>query len=127
MGKTFLEFMKEIGIFIICAQSLIHFVAGKKYEKYMKVLIGMMILAQFVAPVRDILSDGSAQMMWTEIERFQTQMEEAMGEAESMAGEMDFAAGEEQLKSLAEEQMKEEEETEEKKEIKIKKIEINGR
>lgn len=127
MGKTFLEFMKEIGIFIICAQSLIHFVAGKKYEKYMKVLIGMMILAQFVAPVRDILSDGSAQMMWTEIERFQTQMEEAMGEAESMAGEMDFAAGEEQLKSLAEEQMKEEEGTEEKKEIKIKKIEINGR
>ena len=127
MGKTFLEFMKEIGIFIICAQSLIHFVAGKKYEKYMKVLIGMMILAQFVAPVRDILSDGSAQMMWTEIERFQTQMEEAMGEAESMAGEMDFAAGEEQLKSLAEEQMKEEEDTEEKKEIKIKKIEINGR
>ncbi len=78
MGNTFLEFMKRIGIFIICAQSVMHFVAGKSYEKYVKLLIGIMILAQFVVPVRALLLGGDKAEIYTSIEAFQKEMEVAL-------------------------------------------------
>lgn len=95
-----MESMKEIGIFIICAQSLIHFTAGREYQKYVKVLIGMMILAQFVAPIRAALSDESAGEMWEEIERFQIEMETVMEETKTMADEIEFSSGDEAFKTV---------------------------
>ena len=78
MGYSFLEFMKRIGIFIVCAQSFLHFSAGKAYEKYIKLLMGIMILAQFTAPLRAVLLDGEGEL-WEEVERFQTELEAAAG------------------------------------------------
>ena len=82
MGYSFLEFMKRIGIFIICAQSFLHFTAGKSYEKYVKLLIGMMILAQFVVPVRALFLSGENAELWEEVERFQRELEEMTGDIE---------------------------------------------
>ncbi len=78
MGYSFLEFMKRIGIFIVCAQSFLHFSAGKAYEKYIKLLMGIMILAQFTAPLRAVLLDAEGEL-WEEVERFQTELEAAAG------------------------------------------------
>lgn len=92
MGYSFLEFMKGIGIFIICAQSFIHFAAGKSYEKYIKLLIGVMILAQFIVPVRAIfLKDGEAEIL-EEVEHFQIEMERALSGAEIVYEEEDETA-----------------------------------
>lgn len=82
MGYSFLEFMKRIGIFIICAQSFLYFTAGKSYEKYVKLLIGMMILAQFVVPVRALFLSGENAELWEEVERFQSELEEMTGDIE---------------------------------------------
>lgn len=82
MGYTFLEFMKGIGIFIICAQSFMHFSAGKSYEKYIKLLIGVMILAQFVVPVRAVFLKGEDAEIWGEIEHFQNEMENVLENTE---------------------------------------------
>lgn len=76
MGYSFLEFMKRIGIFIICAQSFLHFTAGKSYEKYVKLLIGLMILAQFIVPVRAVFLSGENAELWEEVERFQKELDE---------------------------------------------------
>lgn len=78
MERSFLEFIKQIGIFIICLQSLLHFTAGKSYEKYIKLLAGIMILAQFVTPIRNIFLKGSEGELWEEIERFQEEMEKTV-------------------------------------------------
>ena len=51
MGDSFFEFIRQIGVFILCAQCLIHFCAGKSYEKYVRLLVGIMVLAQFITPV----------------------------------------------------------------------------
>lgn len=80
MGYSFLGFMKQIGIFIICAQSFLHFSAGKSYEKYVKLLIGIIVLMQFVAPVKAILAPENQQELWEEVERFQKELEDAAGE-----------------------------------------------
>ena len=54
------------------------FSAGKAYEKYIKLLMGIMILAQFTAPLRAVLLDGEGEL-WEEVERFQTELEAAAG------------------------------------------------
>lgn len=82
MGYSFLEFMKRIGIFIICAQSFLHFTAGKSYEKYVKLLMGMMILAQFVVPVRAMFLSRENAELWEEVERFQKELEEMTADIE---------------------------------------------
>jgi len=80
MGYSFLEFMKKIGIFIICAHSLLHFSAGKPYEKYLKFLIGIMVLAQFAIPLGEMLLGKEAGKIWEEAERFQMELEERAGD-----------------------------------------------
>lgn len=45
--------LKEIGrvaVFIICAQTLLHFRAKESYEKYIKLLISMMVLLLLLKP-----------------------------------------------------------------------------
>ena len=90
MGESFLEFMKGIGIFIICAQSFLYFSAGKSYEKYVKLLIGVMILAQFVVPVRSLFSGTNGGELQAEVERFQAELEYAMKTADMTVQEKDF-------------------------------------
>lgn len=61
--STLVESVKRIGIFMIAAQTVIHFAPGQKYEKYIKLLVGMMILLQFVMPLHDI--SGRAEIDWS--------------------------------------------------------------
>ena len=100
MGYSFLDFMKRIGIFIVCAQSFLHFTAGKSYEKYVKLLIGIMILAQFIVPVRAILLDGESGEIWDEIEQFSRELQSA---TESM--DIDFGS-ENDMEDILEEEIK---------------------
>ena len=68
------ENIRRVGIFIIAAQTLIHVAAGKQYEKYMKVIAGVIILLQFVSPF--VSSPDNIMETWqTEIERMEHQME----------------------------------------------------
>lgn len=104
MGYSLLEFMKRLGIFIVCAQSLLHFTAGKSYEKYVRLLVGMMILAQFVVPVRALFLGRDNAQIWDQVERFQTEMSESLGQIEAE----DFSANEsDDVTAALEEEMKE--------------------
>ncbi len=91
---TFLDYMKSMGIFIICAQSFMYFTAGKTYEKYVKLLIGVMILAQFIVPVRAVFLGGDNAPVWADIRRFQRELETAMQEAGTgIGGGMETGSG----------------------------------
>lgn len=83
MGYSLLEFMKRLGIFIICAQSFIHFTSGKSYEKYVKLLVGMMILAQFVVPVRAIFLGKDNAQIAEQVDRFRMEMKESLSGTEA--------------------------------------------
>lgn len=81
MGGEFLDSLKNIGVFILCAQCLMHFTAGKAYEKYVKLLIGIMVLAQFTVQARAVFLGADNAGLWEEIERFQRELESAAQEA----------------------------------------------
>lgn len=67
--NTIVEMIQKIGIFMIAAQAVIHFAPGQKYEKYMKLLVGIMILLQFIVPVKQLLGEEANDMTgWLEKE-----------------------------------------------------------
>lgn len=75
MTVSMVENIRRVGIFIIAAQTLIHFAAGKQYEKYMKVIAGVIVLLQFVRPF--VSSPDNIMETWqAEIERMEHQIEE---------------------------------------------------
>lgn len=47
---SMLENIRRIGIFMIAAQTVMHFAAGKQYEKYMKIIAGVIVLLLFITP-----------------------------------------------------------------------------
>lgn len=58
-----LTMIKEIGVFVVIAQAILYFVPGEHYAKYVKVLVGLMIIAKISVPVFNLFS-GDA---WGEI------------------------------------------------------------
>ena len=68
------ENIRRIGIFMIAAQTAMHFAAGKQYEKYMKIVTGVIILLLFIGPFAS--SSGNSMADWqTEVERLEQQMQ----------------------------------------------------
>ena len=71
------ENIRRIGIFMIAAQTVMHFAAGKQYEKYMKIITGIIVLLLFVTPF--VSSSGSPVTDWqTELERTEQQIQSNM-------------------------------------------------
>lgn len=70
-----LENIRRIGIFMIVAQTVMHFAAGKQYEKYMKMIAGVIVLLQFISPFMSSAGDitdrwrEEAEKMWEQTER----------------------------------------------------------
>lgn len=62
--SAFVELIKKIGIFMIAAQAVIHFAPAQKYEKYIRMIVGVMILLQLLAPVYQILTKSA----WEELD-----------------------------------------------------------
>ena len=46
-----LDTIREIGVFMIAAQAVVHFAPGRQYEKYIKSVSGIIVLILFLKPV----------------------------------------------------------------------------
>lgn len=71
--------IKEICIFIIVAQAVLFFVPGKAYVKYVRILVGIIMILRMTEPVFEVVLDDEKQQ---EIEK-KVQMLENEMEAES--------------------------------------------
>lgn len=54
MLEDWVGYIKRVGIFIICAQALIHFKPKGVYEKYIRLLVSSMILVQLLEPLGNL-------------------------------------------------------------------------
>lgn len=74
---SLVENIRRIGIFMIAAQTVMHFAAGKQYEKYMKVITSVILLLMFVGPFTS--SSVSQAADWQEeIKRMEHQVQNNM-------------------------------------------------
>ena len=73
-----IEHIKQIGLFMIVTQTFIHVAAGKQYEKYVKIIAGVIVLLLFVRPFSS--SEGDIIEQWQEeMERMTSEMEQRSG------------------------------------------------
>lgn len=79
----------RIGIFMICAQTVIHFRPQESYEKYLKLLVSAMVLIQMFLPVSRILFHGSSEELAAKSREFLEGLEAEMSAAERKACETD--------------------------------------
>lgn len=80
MIYDFLEFVKKMGVFLICAESILYFSPGNTYQKYIRVLIGFMLLAQFMIPIKAILTGQDRLSIENQVNEFRMQLESASNE-----------------------------------------------
>lgn len=77
------EIMKTIcqtGIFLVCAQVLVHIRPDKSYEKYLKMLVSAMILLQVFQPISSLLR-GGGESLQERAAWFEEQLNESVKEA----------------------------------------------
>lgn len=61
MAGNLLDLMKRLAVFMIIAQTILHFRPNKSYEKYLKMLIGIMMLAIFIVPMTELFRQDSVK------------------------------------------------------------------
>lgn len=79
----------RIGIFMICAQAVVHFRPEESYEKYLRLLVSAMVLIQLFLPVGRLLFHGDSGVIEQKSEEFLGQLEAEISAAESRAYESD--------------------------------------
>lgn len=111
--QSLFETICKIGIFMICARTIVHFRAQETYEKYLKLLVGIMVLIQLFLPVGTMLLGSGGQKGAEALSRLGRELEEGMRQAQEEAAAADALLEEmtlEEVKRRMEEEAREREE-----------------
>ncbi len=119
MFLIFLDNLKRLSIFIIISKTILHFGIGKKFEKYLKLILSFMIVAQLVFALGSFFQQDKGFLAGLSKENYYEQWEKYMGELET-----EYEEGQRMLESRIEYGNLEEEQKEERKGIIIEKVVI---
>lgn len=75
-----INIIRQVGIFIICAQTLIHFRPNESYGKYMRLLVSVMVLVQLVLPIMSFFQMGNEELFRESIASYEVSMQEQMNQ-----------------------------------------------
>ena len=89
MGNSLFQSICRIGIFMICAQAVVHFRPKEAYEKYLKLLVSVMILIQLFLPIGSLFLGGGRQDAARQLEAFGRELEQEMQKAQESAFQTD--------------------------------------
>lgn len=79
----------RVGIFMICAQAIVHFRPNESYEKYLKLLMSIMVLMQLFVPIGSFFFGGGGVNATEFMEQFEKELADGMREVEKSAQEAD--------------------------------------
>ena len=73
--NSLVELISKMGIFMIASQAVIHFAPAQKYEKYIKLIVSIVILLQFLSPIYKLVN--GTEMDWgTQFSNLKTELDE---------------------------------------------------
>lgn len=75
----------QAGIFLICAQTIVHFRPKEAYEKYLKLLLSVMLLTQLLQPVLTVFGGGVEQNAQAQVEEFTEELQSVLTQASEQA------------------------------------------
>lgn len=81
MQTAFFKSICQVGIFMVCAQTITHFRPNSSYEKYMKLLVSVMVLIQILQPMSSLLGGNRGKNLEERALQFQGQFDEGMADA----------------------------------------------
>lgn len=73
--ENFLQLLKDTAVFLLAAQMLMHFLPAKKYEKYGKLMVSLIVLSQLALPILSIGKNDTAGQFWGAFERMEEENE----------------------------------------------------
>ncbi len=71
----------QVGIFMICAQTIVHFKPNGSYEKYLKMLVSIMLLIQIFLPIAKLFSGEAGMDIEERVTWFEQNLEEVTRKA----------------------------------------------
>lgn len=89
MRNAFFQTICRTGIFMICAQAIVHFRPQESYEKYLKLLVSVMVLIQLFLPLGSFLAGIRGEAAVGQLEDFRQSLEQSLEEARQKAEETD--------------------------------------
>lgn len=75
----------QVGIFMICAQTIVHFKPNGSYGKYLKMLVSVMLLIQIFLPIARIFSGDAGLNIEARVKWFEQNLEEVTKQAVNRA------------------------------------------
>lgn len=89
MNNPLFQTICRTGIFMICAQAIVQFRPQESYEKYLKLLVGVMILVQLFLPIERLFTGSDRTEADALLASFRENLEQGMEEVRRQAEETD--------------------------------------
>lgn len=84
MGNGFLEILKEVTIFMLAGQMLVHLLPTLEYRKYARVILGVMLLSQLALPILSLADSGVKELFSEALTQYEQEMDRIGGEVSSV-------------------------------------------
>lgn len=84
MADALFQAICRTGVFMICAQAVVHFRPREAYEKYLKLIVSVMILLQLFLPLGGLFADtrqGTGDLLGSMVQGLEAELEAAAGRA----------------------------------------------
>lgn len=82
----FLQLLKDTAVFLLAAQMLMHFLPAKKYEKYGKLMVSMIVLSQLALPILSVGKRDVSGQFWGIFEQLEEENEMFSGKLSALEG-----------------------------------------
>lgn len=89
MNNPLFQAICRTGIFMICAQAIVQFRPHESYEKYLKLLVSVMVLVQLFLPIGRLFTGSGRMEAEGLLSSFREHLEQGMEEARRQAEETD--------------------------------------
>ena len=77
MGAQFLELLKKVTVFMLAGQLIVHFLPAGGYEKYVKMMISIMVLSQIVLPILSLGKFDAAGVYDSAMDKYEQEIEKS--------------------------------------------------
>lgn len=98
----FLQSLKEAAIFMLGAQILLYLGPGKKYEKYGKMIVSLLVLAQLAQPILELPWSAGIDSFSSYLNHYEQQNEAFLDRLELLDGDSEALVWEGMVQSVEE-------------------------
>lgn len=83
MGAQFLDLLKKVTVFMLAGQIIVQFLPSGGYEKYVKMMISIMVLSQIALPILSLGKFDAQQTFQTALQQYEEEMEQISRQVEA--------------------------------------------